>query len=74
MNQETTASPMQGQPAQEVSGQPNADQLAQDHQDMNESGQQEGQGDKIEGEADKTKLQYLLALRNSEKLSSGVAR
>jgi len=74
MNQETTASPMQGQPAQEVSGQPNADQLAQDHHDLNESGQQEGQGDKIEGEADKTKPEKTPEERERQRMQRGIDR
>jgi hypothetical protein len=69
-----TALPVGGQPAQEASGQPNADQLEQDHQDLNESSQQEGQGDQIESEADKTKPEKTPEERERQRMQRGIDR
>ncbi len=69
-----TALPVGGRPAQEASDQPNADQLAQDHQDLGESGHQEGQGDQLEGEADKSKPQKTPEERERQRMQRGIDR
>ena len=69
-----TALPVEGQSAQEASGQPNADQLAQDHHDLDESGRQEGQVDQAEGEADKAKPQKTPEERERQRMQRGIDR
>lgn len=73
MNQENTALPTQGQTAQEASGQPNAEQLAQNHdQDNTESGQTDA--DKPEGEGDKTKPEKTPEERERARMQRGIDR
>lgn len=73
MNQENPALPTQGQTAQEVSGQPNAEQLAQNHdQDNSEPGQIDA--DKPEGEGDKTKPEKTPEERERARMQRGIDR
>lgn len=73
MNQENPALPTQGQTAQEASGQPNAEQLAQNHdQDNPESGQTDA--DKPEGEGDKTKPEKTPEERERARMQRGIDR
>lgn len=73
MDQENPALPTQGQTAQEASGQPNAEQLAQNHdQDNSESGQIDA--DKPEGEGDKTKPEKTPEERERARMQRGIDR
>ena len=73
MNQENPALPTQGQTAQEASGQPNAEQLAQNHdQDNPESGQTDA--DKPEGEGDKAKPEKTPEERERQRMQRGIDR
>lgn len=70
MSTEETALPTEGQPAQEASGQPNADQLVQDQAtDQVEEGQTEG-----EGKDDKPKPEKTPEERERARMQRGIDR